>query len=170
MTPIHAAATAAVYVLLASALCGFAQAVSTSALLELGHCPAGNTTSALPGSGHFCAISAAGQIACAGANLTAQALVPATLSAPTANALFVCTGLRHSCAVSQSGPNTAVSCWGDNAAGQCTPAGGLTNAASIACGGAHTCATLTTKAVVCWGSDVVSVARACSDWGLQPFK
>jgi alpha-tubulin suppressor-like RCC1 family protein len=134
-------------------------AQSTAALLELGHCPVGNTTLALPGSGHFCSITADSQVACAGANLVAQALVPAPLTTQTANALFVCTGLKHSCAVAQSGASTAVTCWGDNGQGQSSPPGGLNNAISISCGGAHTCAILSTRAVVCWGKDWVSPRR-----------
>ena len=74
----------------------------------------------------------------------------------------VTTGTFHTCAVLTSG---AVKCWGDNHAGQLgdgTQTGRLTpvqvsglgaGVSSIAAGGSHTCAVLTSGAARCWGDN-----------------
>jgi alpha-tubulin suppressor-like RCC1 family protein len=75
----------------------------------------------------------------------------------------VAAGLAHTCAVTA---DLSLVCWGANDAGQLgngttaasptttpTPVAGLAGVASVAAGGAHTCARLVDGTVSCWGAD-----------------
>jgi alpha-tubulin suppressor-like RCC1 family protein len=126
------------------------------------------------GGAHTCALSSNGAVQCWGENANGQlgnGSSPTPSSTPVAvtglpsndPVVSVAAGDQHSCAVLQSGN---VQCWGSNAAGQLgnttvksttsTPVAvkGLSGAvASVACGGAHTCARLQSGALQCWGDD-----------------
>ena len=73
------------------------------------------------------------------------------------NAIAVCAGYLHSCALVASGD---VKCWGGNSNGQLgdgtttqhtTPVSVLSGVAAISCGYEHTCALLANGQVQCWG-------------------
>ncbi|MCC5954285.1 MAG: S-layer homology domain-containing protein [Acidimicrobiia bacterium] len=72
--------------------------------------------------------------------------VDAPLDAPTTPQLSG--GEEHTCGVHADG---AVSCWGDNTAGQSMPPEGAFVA--VAAGGRHTCGVLDDGSLSCWGDD-----------------
>jgi alpha-tubulin suppressor-like RCC1 family protein len=101
----------------------------------------------------------AGQL---GNNSTSESHTPVQVSNLTSGVSAIRTGSYQSCALLTSG---AVKCWGDNQYGQLgngtttsslipVQVSGLTSgAASIALGGSHSCARLSSGAVKCWGSN-----------------
>jgi hypothetical protein len=119
---------------------------------------------------HSCALLSTGAVKCWGKNITSQLgdgstsnrLSPVQVTGLTTGVQKIAAGTEHTCALLASG---AVKCWGANTYGQLgdgssvlrsTPVqvGGLTAAVSqIAAGATHTCALLTTGAVVCWGGN-----------------
>ncbi len=143
--------------------------------------PLGRSATAIgTGGDHTCALLDNGSIKCWGSNVNGQlgtgdgqgygdgtqpmsALPNAVLPAGrTATALAL--GESHTCAILDNGQ---VSCWGDNSFGQLgnsaaaaegvptaafTPVG-ATTVVAIDAGEAHTCASLSTGAVTCWGEN-----------------
>lgn len=121
---------------------------------------------------HTCAVTISGGLKCWGydaqgqlgndAGFTNQAL-PVDVQGLTSGVTSVAAGLHHTCAVTTSG---GLKCWGRDHVGQLgndsslanqpTPVDvqGLTSGvASVAAGGAHTCAATTVRGVKCWGND-----------------
>lgn len=119
---------------------------------------------------HTCAILA-GAAKCWGRNVFGQLgdgtdkderARPVAVSGLESGVQAIAAGTFHSCAVAGDG---GVQCWGDDEHGQLgdgtktsrpTPAlvSGLASAAqSVAAGGAHTCALLSSGAVMCWGDN-----------------
>jgi len=106
-----------------------------------------------------------GQIGNGGAVPGSDALYPSTVitasGAPLSGVTEIQTGLAFTCAVAQGG---AVSCWGNNSAGQLARTGGSQSSAvsvtlgapvkSLGLGGYHACVVLASGAMQCWGSDV----------------
>ena len=120
------------------------------------------------GQGSFtCALTAAGDVKCWGANgsgqlgdgTTIQRLSPVQT---LAGAISISAGSAGACAVTTSGQ---VKCWGANTVGQVgdntttsprltpTDVTGLTDAVQVSSGGGHSCAVTTGGAVKCWGSN-----------------
>src|ERR1051325_1623078 len=122
------------------------------------------------GSGHTCAITAAGGVACWGRNTTGELgdgttndrNVPVAVSGLAANVVAVAAGYDHTCALTAVG---AVKCWGSNWFGQLGDgttsdssvpidvSGLSTGVTAIAAGSYHTCAIMTTGALKCWGNN-----------------
>jgi alpha-tubulin suppressor-like RCC1 family protein len=122
------------------------------------------------GDWHNCARLASGGVRCWGENLHGQlgngqsgVNQQSTPVAPLLNdaALGIAAGATHTCALLD---NLSVQCWGRNTYGQLGTgaAGGLeetpaqvselvTGVATIAAGGAHTCATTVSQVALCWG-------------------
>jgi alpha-tubulin suppressor-like RCC1 family protein len=104
-----------------------------------------------------------GQYGQLGDGATNDSAVPVAVSALAAGASTVTAGGEHACAVDAKG---GAWCWGEDASGQLGDNGsadsaapvavsGLsTGVASLAAGGAHTCAVLVSGAVRCWGWNV----------------
>ncbi len=130
----------------------------------------GNIAQLALGFGHTCARTTGGTVVCWGLNTSGQLGIGSTTNAafPTVvsglnNIVEITAGLYHTCA--RRSPDNAVLCWGRNNEGQLgtgsvsgpvlTPAvvAGLTDAAQIDGGGAHTCARRTSNAIVCWGDN-----------------
>jgi cysteine-rich repeat protein len=120
------------------------------------------------GASHTCAIHADGSLACWGLNDIGQLGDDTTgqKSVPTAVAgndwTVVGAGGTHTCAIKTDG---SLWCWGDNSTGQLgdgttsghlqptkvtTPAGPW---AALALGNGHTCASLSTGSLYCWGDN-----------------
>ena len=119
---------------------------------------------------HTCALLSNGTVKCWGQNgagqlgdaTTTSSLTPVTVSGLT-SVVAIAAGWSHTCALLSSG---GLKCWGFNAYGtlgdgtttnRAAPVdvlGGLTSGvASVAGGYLHTCATLTSGALKCWGSN-----------------
>ncbi|MCC5950510.1 MAG: hypothetical protein JJU45_00290 [Acidimicrobiia bacterium] len=127
-------------------------------------------TAVAAGANHTCALLADATVSCWGddaagqtgsgtpGGTTEQPAVVAGLSGVVA----IAAGANHTCALLDT---AAVSCWGDNAAGQTgtgspggvtaepTVVGGLSSAAALAAGANHTCATQADGQARCWGDD-----------------
>ncbi len=124
------------------------------------------------GHAHSCAVTAAGAAVCWGDNDSGEvgdgnpsndAVAPTQVAGLTSGVADVTAGGEHTCALTVGG---GVQCWGDNGSGQLgtgtatqmqtTPvqvvglAGGAT---AVATGPSHTCATLDSGGVSCWGSN-----------------
>ncbi|MFO0557552.1 MAG: MopE-related protein [Polyangiales bacterium] len=127
-----------------------------------------------------CARLASGEVRCWGRNdngelgdgtLSDQRLTPVPVT-ELSDAVELALGHMFSCARRRSG---AVSCWGDNAAGQLglgatgmdrlTPVAvaSLTDAQEITAGSSHTCARRTGGSVLCWGNNAVGLLGAGLD-------
>jgi cysteine-rich repeat protein len=125
-------------------------------------------TAVSAGASHTCATHSDGSLACWGLNdigqlgdgTTAQRSVPAPV--PGTDWLVVGAGSAHTCAIKSDG---SLWCWGDNTTGQL---GDGTNTnhiqptriassagpwAAISLGNGHTCATLSTGSLYCWGDN-----------------
>ena len=122
------------------------------------------------GAHHTCAVTDGGAVVCWGANFNGQVgdatttdrSTPVGVSGLASGVASVAAGLYHSCAVTTGG---AMQCWGNNSSGQLgdgttlpafrstpAPVTGLGSGVASAAGGeGHTCALLTTGAVLCWG-------------------
>ncbi|MEM8621518.1 MAG: hypothetical protein AAGF73_17555, partial [Actinomycetota bacterium] len=135
------------------------------------------------GGDHACALLGSGEVTCWGDDFDGQIgngtttgnvdTPPTPVTLPTVDgnpstAVAIATGLRHTCAILNSG---GVSCWGSNAFGQLgngtttssdvevppTPVtlptvdGNPTTAVAITAGSFHTCAILNIGGVSCWG-------------------
>lgn len=124
-----------------------------------------------------CALRSSGQVYCWGANDRGQlgSGVANTLANPSPvlvtgidDALAIAVGTNHACAARKSG---GVACWGAGGAGQlgdgtvkadaatATPSpvtvqGLATGATGVGAGGEHTCATLKSGSIACWGSNL----------------
>jgi alpha-tubulin suppressor-like RCC1 family protein len=128
-------------------------------------------TSMSLGTGHGCAITAAG-LKCWGLNDHGQTgddtaspvLYPAAVDGIGGTVIQVSTGAAHTCAATQAG---SALCWGDNASGQVTGASTTDQVAPVApsgisglvretaAGGVHSCARTASGAVYCWGGNTV---------------
>ncbi len=123
------------------------------------------------GSEHTCALLMSGGIKCWGDNGDGQVgdgspslckVVPFDVVGLTSGVQTIATGRDHTCAVLTSG---GLKCWGANSFGQLgngaeentkTPVdvvGLSSDAQTIAAGGSHTCAVLTSGGVKCWGNN-----------------
>lgn len=140
--------------------------------------PLGPAAAVSAGYGHTCARLADGTVACWGLDglgqlgrgaITSASAAPAPpLLPPDQEALDVCAGYQHSCAVLEGG---YVYCWGANDKGQAgvglyvngvfapafvaspVPVEGVRGAVRVACGARHSCAALANGAVMCWGAN-----------------
>jgi len=127
-----------------------------------------NATSVASGYDHSCAIRSDHTIACWGNNNYGQlgngSTAPSTEEVAVsgiANATMVTTGLVHSCALLET---AHVMCWGHDSSGQLGDGGGdssssvpvevsgITDATAVDVGFEHSCATLASGGVKCWGS------------------
>lgn len=132
--------------------------------------PVGGITSAIAvatGDYHTCALLAGGSVKCWGNNevgqlgngSTTSSVIPVTVSG-VGNAIAIAAGQYHTCVVLSSG---AVKCWGYNGLGnlgdgtfepvRSTPVGsvGISTAVTISGGYHHSCATLSSGELSCWG-------------------
>lgn len=128
------------------------------------------------GSEHFCTIVNLGaSVSCVGNNShrqvtgafggSASVATPTTVVTTAAVDLMLALGQQHSCVLSSNGVSNEVSCWGNNADGQCgaDPAQALlvnasvvipsTDATKIAAGAKHTCLLFPSGRVACFGSN-----------------
>jgi len=121
-----------------------------------------------------CARAASGQVNCWGANNLGQLGTGSPNDAPNpspavtavSDAVDLWVGYEHGCAVRRNGE---VRCWGNAGNGQVgsgsvpddasiprpTPVVGVSGALGVSTGGDHSCATTTTGAVLCWGSNTL---------------
>jgi alpha-tubulin suppressor-like RCC1 family protein len=119
-----------------------------------------------------CARASSGQVNCWGANDLGQLGTGSPNDAPNpspavntvSDAIDLWVGYEHGCAARRSGE---VRCWGSAGNGQVgsgsvpddasiprpTAVVGLSNALGVSTGGDHSCATTTSGAVLCWGSN-----------------
>ena len=117
-----------------------------------------------------CVVLTTGAVKCWGQNTygqlgdgaVANRSVPTQVAGLTSGVIQVAVGVRHACALFTSG---AVKCWGNNVAGQLgdgtttgraapTQVSGLNaGVVQITAGNSHTCAKLSTGALVCWGQN-----------------
>ncbi len=124
------------------------------------------------GNSHTCALTTTGAVLCWGDNshgqlgdgTTTQRLTPVPATGLGSGIHEIAAGGDHACALSTAG---AVSCWGDNIAGQLgdgtttqrhtpVPVPGVgSGVQEITLGYYHTCALSTAGAVSCWGYDGV---------------
>ena len=128
--------------------------------------PAGVTQVAL-GEIHACALTAIGAIKCWGDNFDGQlgssvrsSLTPLDVVGASSGMVKVSAGMEHTCAVSLSG---AAKYWGRNQGGQIGDGTGVSRYSAvnviglasgvteIAVGGSHSCASLASGGVKCWG-------------------
>lgn len=113
------------------------------------------------GDGTSCALLESGEVTCWGVGHPGGTLAP-TVVPGLPNALDVRGGFGHFCALRESG---RVACWGRNGAGQAGPEAlgtavnqptnleGITDAVAIGLGAQHSCASLKSGNVVCWGNN-----------------
>lgn len=133
--------------------------------------PAGPFESLDVGSGHTCAVTAAGALQCWGGNFggqlgdgtTVHRVNPTTVIGMGSGVAAVSAGLQHTCALSTQG---GVSCWGSNSEGQLGDGttvdrsvpqavpGLVGGVVAISAGGFNTCALTSAGGVKCWGSSV----------------
>jgi len=121
-----------------------------------------------------CARATSGQVNCWGANNLGQLGTGSPNDAPNpspavntvSDAIHLWTGYEHGCAARRNGE---VRCWGSAGSGQVgsgsvpddasiprpTPVVGLSGALAVSTGGEHSCATTTSGAVFCWGSNAL---------------
>ncbi len=121
---------------------------------------------------HTCALTAGGQMACWGNNVSGQlgsGTIEMTSSTPVivpglgGSIIDIAAGSSHTCALMTGG---GVKCWGDNSIGQlgngATGTGGsapvnvaglTSGVAALSAGGTHTCALTTGGGVKCWGNN-----------------
>jgi len=118
------------------------------------------------GSNHTCALTLEGEVLCwghHGLGPGAKPVAPGVTRVPgLKHASLVAAGASHTCVLEDGG---RVQCWGYNAQGQTGPDGlggyvhsprpvpGVERAIGLAAGGTHTCATLETGEVKCWGAN-----------------
>jgi alpha-tubulin suppressor-like RCC1 family protein len=130
---------------------------------------ASGVKSVAAGISHTCALTTAGAAHCWGVNNAGeigdgtndQRLTPTAVSGLGSGVVAISAGNSRSCAVTDTG---VLYCWGNNNFGAIgdgtdtqrdlpTEVSGLAGLGmAIATGGTHTCATLTTAGVFCWGS------------------
>ncbi|MEW6683698.1 MAG: kelch repeat-containing protein [Nitrospirota bacterium] len=129
-----------------------------------------NAVAISSGGSHTCAVLSTGAVQCWGLGTSGQlgnnafnnSATSVTVSGIT-TAVAVSAGGAHSCAVLSTG---AVQCWGSNGSGQlgsptassgASPVpltvSGISTAVAVSADNAHTCATLSSGAVQCWGSN-----------------
>jgi alpha-tubulin suppressor-like RCC1 family protein len=121
---------------------------------------------------HTCALTAAGQMACWGNNVSGQlgggtiemtSSTPVTVPGLGGTVIDIAAGSSHTCALMMGG---GVKCWGDNSTGQlgngATGTGGsapvnvtglTSGVAALSTGGTHSCALTTGGGVKCWGNN-----------------
>lgn len=121
------------------------------------------------GHGHVCVLMGNGTVQCWGANdygqlgdgTTTSRVTPAPVPG-LSGVQAVAVGGFHTCALMA---DNSIDCWGDNSQGQLgdgttavvvatpQPVQSGFKFSRIACGAAHTCATLTVGSVFCWGAN-----------------
>lgn len=125
------------------------------------------------GDAHTCSVTAAGGLACWGANgsgqlgdgTTTPRGTPTAVSGLTGSVVQIAAGTAHSCALTDDGK---VSCWGDDSFGQLGDGGSTASSAPVAVAGLpagiaaitaganHNCAATRAGAVWCWGAGTSS--------------
>ena len=118
---------------------------------------------------HTCALTSAGAVMCWGLGSLGQlgngasqnSLTPVNVNGLSTDVVLIASGNHHTCVVTTLG---AVKCWGYGTSGQLgnglsqtqqapVNVNGITSGAiTIAAGGSHTCAVLSSGSAKCWGS------------------
>lgn len=126
--------------------------------------------SAALGAYHSCALLTTGGVKCWGYNggnalgdgTSTSSATPVDVSRMTGNVASIAAGSWHTCAVMAT--FGSVKCWGDNSSGQLgngtttTPTervtvSGISNAAMLSLGDAHSCVVTATGGLLCWGAN-----------------
>lgn len=130
----------------------------------------GNVTQIAAGNEHTCALMRDGSVMCWGSNTYGQLgdgstniqLTPRPVTGLPSVAISISAGKNHTCAILTLGE---LRCWGLNTSGQLgngqtsntsppnTVMGFAKNATSVTAGGNHTCATVASGRVFCWGEN-----------------
>ncbi len=122
------------------------------------------------GNDHLCVLTNAGGVKCLGANYygqlgngtNAESRVPVDVTGLTSGVIAIRAASDHTCALLTS---TAIQCWGENYSGQLGDGSMISRSnpvdvvglnsdvATLAIGGAHSCAVLNNGAAKCWGNN-----------------
>ena len=156
----------------------FGNGTTTSSLVPVSISGFTGATAISAGSHVFCALFPAGEVKCSGSNkfgrLGAGDVSNSTIPIPVvgiSNATAISIDSAHGCAVLTTGN---VKCWGFNSPLNSHPGGqlgdgtftdsnvavtvnGIDNAVAVTTGTFHTCATLDTDEVKCWGSNYLGL-------------
>ncbi len=132
---------------------------------------ASGVVSVAAGGYHTCALTTRGGVKCWGTNYSGElgtgsnsdSSVPVNVSGLNSGVVAIDAGLRHTCALLQSGE---VRCWGGNSAGQIGDGtedndrpipvkvtGLQATPSALALGGFHTCALVSSDNLQCWGAN-----------------
>ena len=137
-----------------------------------------NATAISSGAAHTCALIAGtgqvgGRVKCWGGNLVGQLGDGSTTASESAvdvvgvgDVTSIAAGIEHACAISGSGSQSVVKCWGANQTGQLgdgtqtdspTPVtvAAVSGASALAGGEFHSCAVVGSGAIKCWGSGLL---------------